>query len=95
MDDAQLRVVLTQTSLLPELKQNQEKTNRLLIDLHSLEEVVNREVPLLAPSGSTLSSDLAYVIYTSGSTGKPKGVEISQQSLAEHIHEASAMYDIQ
>ncbi|MEO0683696.1 MAG: amino acid adenylation domain-containing protein, partial [Cyanobacteria bacterium J06649_11] len=85
LDDAQLRVVLTQTSLLPELKQNQEKTNRLLIDLHSLEEVVNCEVPLLAPSGSTLSSDLAYVIYTSGSTGKPKGVQITHHSVVNFL----------
>ena len=38
--------------------------------------------------------DLAYVIYTSGSTGKPKGVQIEHGSLANYVHWATRIFEI-
>ena len=46
------------------------------------------------PSNPTPADGLAYVIYTSGSTGKPKGVCIEHQSLANHIVESAALYEV-
>ena len=46
------------------------------------------------PSDPTPAEGLAYVIYTSGSTGKPKGVCIEHRSLANHIVQTAALYDV-
>ena len=46
------------------------------------------------PSDPTPADGLAYVIYTSGSTGKPKGVCIEHSSLANHVVETAALYDV-
>ncbi len=38
--------------------------------------------------------DLAYIIYTSGSTGRPKGVQIEHGNLANYVHWATRVFDV-
>ena len=77
LEDSDAAVILTQTSLLPELPKNK----ALVICMDDLP---------LSPSAKEKSrtakpDDLAYIIYTSGSTGKPKGVQIHHQAVVNFL----------
>jgi amino acid adenylation domain-containing protein len=69
------RLLLTQTSLIPELPEH--GATCIALD----RERFTSPLPALRAK----PGELAYVIYTSGSTGKPKGVQIEQRSLANFV----------
>ncbi|MBN3990706.1 MAG: amino acid adenylation domain-containing protein [Nostoc sp. NMS2] len=80
LEDAQVRVLLTQQSLLDRLPQHQAQlvcldTDAQLISLCSQDN----------PISDMQATNLAYVIYTSGSTGQPKGVAMNQLALGNLI----------
>ncbi|HEY0604260.1 MAG TPA: amino acid adenylation domain-containing protein, partial [Herpetosiphonaceae bacterium] len=85
LQDAQVRVLVTQTALrayLPDL-------DIPVIDLG--QEQLDSQ-PEHAPSSAVAADNLAYLIYTSGSTGRPKGVAISHRSAAAFIHWSLATF---
>ncbi|MBE8967603.1 non-ribosomal peptide synthase/polyketide synthase, partial [Nostocales cyanobacterium LEGE 12452] len=79
LEDAQVRVLLTQQQLLEKLSGHQGQVVCL-----------DTEAGLISQSSQdnaiafVQATNLAYVIYTSGSTGKPKGVVISHEAIAYH-----------
>jgi amino acid adenylation domain-containing protein len=81
LEDAQVSVLLTQSSLTKELP----KTSAQVVVLDVETEALSRY-----HSENTKShlgpENLAYVIYTSGSTGTPKGVMISHQSVVNFLN---------
>lgn len=88
LDDAQVVVLLTQSSLLEKAPQ----VPTICLD---------RDWGAIAPESrenldtQTAPENLVYVIYTSGSTGKPKGVEIEQAGLLNLIDWHQSVYQIQ
>jgi len=75
LDDADVRVVLTQAELENRLPKAEREV--IVLDEDASDGFRERAVPSKARL-----SQLAYVIYTSGSTGTPKGVMITHESLA-------------
>ena len=80
LENAQVRVLLTQRQLIESLPLHQAS----LICLDTDWEVIARQSEENPAIGVT-PDNLAYVIYTSGSTGKPKGVTMSHHSLSNLI----------
>jgi amino acid adenylation domain-containing protein len=81
LEDAQVSVLLTQTSLVEVMPQH--KAQVVCLDTHwhyiaqqSQENLFCKLTP----------DNLAYVIYTSGSTGKPKGVQIPHSALSNFLY---------
>ncbi|MCA2621159.1 MULTISPECIES: non-ribosomal peptide synthase/polyketide synthase [unclassified Microcystis] len=76
LEDSQVPLLLTQSSLIDKLPNHQAKTVFLA---ETWEEIkpMNRD----NLTGKVTASNLANVIYTSGSTGKPKGVMVEHQGL--------------
>ncbi|NJL38964.1 MAG: amino acid adenylation domain-containing protein [Leptolyngbyaceae cyanobacterium SM1_4_3] len=78
-EDAQISVLLTQTSLLP------------LLSLPELTVCLDRDPEVIAthstanPNCLVQPEHLAYVIYTSGSTGQPKGVQIPHRAVVNFL----------
>jgi amino acid adenylation domain-containing protein len=79
LDDARVKVLLTQNSLFKFLPHTSAEV--LCIDHWK---TFSGENTAPVSSGVT-SSDLAYVIYTSGSTGKPKGVQLEHRSVVNFL----------
>ncbi|PYQ44522.1 MAG: hypothetical protein DMF77_07045 [Acidobacteria bacterium] len=77
LEDAQVRVLLTQESLRPSLPASAEV---LCIDAAPLS-AESREAPEVA----VRPDHLAYLIYTSGSTGRPKGVQVPHGALSNFL----------
>jgi len=75
LNDAQPRVLITQTGLTEKLSEGIWKA----VTVAGNREIENYSND--APANQVTSDSLAYVIYTSGSTGRPKGVEITHASL--------------
>lgn len=78
LNDAGIRVLLTQKKLEPDLRSA--GSDRQIICLDGDQKHLadfSRE----NPANPTRTDHLAYVIYTSGSTGEPKGVELTHQNL--------------
>ncbi|MFF2013860.1 amino acid adenylation domain-containing protein [Streptomyces sp. NPDC058195] len=76
IEDAELPVLITQSSVLPDLPAS--KATALCVDELRDELATEPTDPLGLPVQDT---DLAYVIYTSGSTGRPKGVQLPHRAL--------------
>jgi amino acid adenylation domain-containing protein len=79
LDEAKVRVLVTQQTLSPQLPEN--SAQKIFLDPDA--EELTRESEQDPASGVT-PENLAYVIYTSGSTGKPKGIMIEHGSLANY-----------
>ncbi len=75
LNDAQPRVLITQTGLTEKLSEGIWKA----VTVAGNREIENYSND--APANQVTPDSLAYVIYTSGSTGRPKGVEITHASL--------------
>ncbi|HEX8190221.1 MAG TPA: amino acid adenylation domain-containing protein, partial [Pyrinomonadaceae bacterium] len=80
LEDAGVRVLLTQESLLPELPGHAARVLALDRDRQSWAAESAANLGRAAEPGH-----LAYVIYTSGSTGRPKGVEIPHRALVNFL----------
>ena len=81
LEDAQLRVVVTQLELTSHLPASAGEVVCLDADWSGIgeEDAANLDAV-------STSSSLAYVIYTSGSTGWPKGVMIEHRSLMNYLY---------
>src|SRR6185503_12381881 len=82
IDDAAVRVLLTQKELLRQLPELAE-TRVVSLD-GDWSEIASLESTNL--KSAVLAGNPAYVIYTSGSTGRPNGVSISHAGLANLVH---------
>src|SRR5271166_3232546 len=81
LDDARIKLLLTQAPLLPSIPATSADVVRLDPDWHAFQ----RED--CGPVAADVSpSNLAYVIYTSGSTGKPKGVQLEHRSVVNFLY---------
>ncbi|MGZ5581459.1 MAG: amino acid adenylation domain-containing protein, partial [Methylobacter sp.] len=87
VEDAQILVLLTQSSLTETLPATQAQ----ILCMDSAAESLRKLDPLNIRSAVT-PENLAYVIYTSGSTGKPKGVAINHQNTAAFIAWAKTVF---
>lgn len=76
LNDAQVKVLLVESEVLPKLS-IPDMTTVLPIEEWGCVETCSIQNPISA----VLSNHLAYVIYTSGSTGKPKGVLLEHRGL--------------
>ena len=81
LKDADVSVLLTQSSLLKRLPGHKART----VCLDSNWDVVARE-DQENPNNLTTPDNLAYVIYTSGSTGSPNGVQILHRSVVNFLN---------
>ncbi len=79
MEDAELAIVVTQSSLADGLPDG---VHGVRLDASEAELVSQSPLNLPASAGA---SDLAYVIYTSGSTGRPKGVMLEHRSVVNFL----------
>ena len=89
LEDAQARVVLTQSWLDSEIDWPASVT-RIAVDMPD-----GRAANLAPLQRAQCADDLAYVIYTSGSTGKPKGVMISHRGAVNTIFDINRRFDVQ
>src|SRR5262249_14879083 len=80
LEDAKVKVVLTQQRLLERLRESEAKV--VCLDIDSDEIAKERDGNL---AGGATADNLAYVIYTSGSTGKPKGVQIPHSAVVNFL----------
>ncbi|MEM1391731.1 MAG: amino acid adenylation domain-containing protein [Cyanobacteria bacterium P01_H01_bin.150] len=80
VNDADVEIVITKTSLIYRLPNNQ--TKLVLIDDNQFSSTAN----LSNPVNTTKPKNLAYVIYTSGSTGKPKATMIEHRGCVNHCY---------
>src|SRR6185437_12263332 len=87
LQDAQVSIVLTKTSLLKQLPDGT-ATILCLDDL----EAVFAEMSVENPISQVQEHNLAYLIYTSGSTGRPKGVAITHHNLWHSTQARPAYY---
>ncbi len=83
MSDANISVLLTQSSLASILPEHQAQLVYLDSDWEKIA-AHSQKNPIITNTGE----NLAYVIYTSGSTGKPKGVMISHHALSRFAQTA-------
>jgi non-ribosomal peptide synthetase component F len=89
LEDAQVKVLLTQASLLDKLPTHIEQT--VCIDRDSNQ--IAQQPPNNLNEVVT-STDLAHIVYTSGSTGKPKGVMLTHGNLSHYAHSLQLAFDI-
>ena len=87
LEDIQPAVLITQTSVEPQLPSFSGKIIRLDSDRNKLSKKSKAN-----PASEISGRNLAYVIYTSGSTGKPKGVGITHSNAATLMHWAREVY---
>jgi len=80
LDEAQVRVLVTQQALIPQLPDS--SAQRIYLDSDAEDLMCESEQD---PASGVAPENLAYVIYTSGSTGKPKGIMIEHGSLANYV----------
>jgi len=80
LDDARIKLLLSQTPLLPSIPATSADVVSLDPDWHAFQREDCGPV-----SVDVSPSNLAYVIYTSGSTGRPKGVQLEHRSVANFL----------
>jgi amino acid adenylation domain-containing protein len=80
LEDAHIRLLLTQQHLVPKLPTNLAQRICLDADWPTI-----AEGPITNPTSGVTSDNLAYVIYTSGSTGRPKGVMSTHQGIINRL----------
>jgi amino acid adenylation domain-containing protein len=80
LEDAQVRVIVTEERLLSSLPVTDARHVCLDRDRDAIQ-----SAPSGPPNAECHPEQLAYVIYTSGSTGKPKGVEIPHGALVNFL----------
>jgi len=80
LEDAQVPVLLTQSSLKEKLPETQAQIVCLDVEAEKLPRLSSENIV-----SGVGSENLAYVIYTSGSTGNPKGVQIGHLSLLNFL----------
>ncbi|MFN6478153.1 non-ribosomal peptide synthetase [Nostoc sp. DedQUE07] len=87
LEDAQVKVLLTQQQLVEKLPQHQAQVVCLDTEWEFISQSSqdNAIAQLTVDIASVQATNLAYVIYTSGSTGKPKGVMLSHRNLCNHM----------
>lgn len=83
LEDAEIRILLTQDALVDRLPR-QAATALVLDDI-----MASAGQTVDAPETGVTPDDLAYMIYTSGSTGLPKGVRVSHRNL---VHSTTARF---
>ncbi len=88
LEDAQVRVLLTQQHLAEKLQPHQAHAVYLDSDWDKIAQ--NSESN---PLNGTTPSNLAYVIYTSGSTGLPKGVLVNHNNVTRLFAATQPRYD--
>ena len=88
LEDAEVKVVLTQERLINRLEGDQAQ----LVCLDRDWEAISRESAGRLKS-KVAAENLAYVIYTSGSTGRPKGVEVRHESVVHLIETAQPLFE--
>jgi amino acid adenylation domain-containing protein len=95
VEDAGIRVLLTQSHLLEQLSDLELKTLCLDSELEAIASNENAS-PVAGEHGQSEvgPQDLAYVIYTSGSTGKPKGVMTPHRAVTNMILWMQATYEM-
>jgi len=81
LDDSEVRILLTQESLIPKCSDRNSHIFCLDRDWHRLTQLSEKN-----PENQVKPSNLAYMIYTSGSTGRPKGVMITHENVVAFIH---------
>ncbi|MDZ8065210.1 MAG: amino acid adenylation domain-containing protein [Nostoc sp. DedQUE08] len=86
LEDAQVKVLLTQQQVVEKLPQHQAQVVCLDTEWEFISQSSqdNAIAQLTVDIASVQATNLAYVIYTSGSTGKPKGVMIPHGAIANH-----------
>jgi amino acid adenylation domain-containing protein/non-ribosomal peptide synthase protein (TIGR01720 family) len=88
-DDADLKVLLTQTRLAETFSQSRS----VVINIDEAWEKIEQE-SVSNPISQVRADNLAYVIYTSGSTGKPKGVMIPHYGLVNYLSWCTKAYAV-
>jgi amino acid adenylation domain-containing protein len=81
LDDAQPSVIVTHSSVAPDLP----PANAKLVSIDRIGRELDRCSPDLSIAGP-VADGVAYVIYTSGSTGQPKGVQVTHRPLVNFLH---------
>jgi surfactin family lipopeptide synthetase A len=90
LDDSGAPVLLTQTSVRPQLPDYPGQ----IVDLDADWNVLAQE-PQTNPTDVAVTPDhLAYMIYTSGSTGKPKGVLVPHRGLCNLVAAQIPIFDV-
>ncbi|CAG0936139.1 nonribosomal peptide synthetase DhbF [Thermoflexales bacterium] len=90
LDDTQVTVLLTQSSMMGQMPQG--KAQVLCLDTDGQAIAAESQAN---PSGNADATNLAYVLYTSGSTGRPKGVAITQRSVVAMIAWAQTIFSLE
>jgi amino acid adenylation domain-containing protein len=90
LEDAQVKLILSQSHLEIELSSSQSKWINLDRSSHLITQQSTKHC-----LNAIDSQNLAYVIYTSGSTGKPKGVAVSHTALVNYTLEIAKQFQIE
>ncbi len=89
LEDAEVRVLLTQQKLQPLFSEHKHTILCLDSDWDTL---ADESAEIFESSAA--ANNLAYVIYTSGSTGKPKGVELEHRGLVNLVTWHQRIYNL-
>ncbi|MGL5924489.1 amino acid adenylation domain-containing protein [Chroococcidiopsis sp.] len=92
LDDTQVAIVLTQSSLAPLLKQSWGDRQLICLDT-DWKTIATYDDE--TPNSNVIANNLAYVIYTSGSTGKPKGVLVEHRGLCNVVQAQIQAFNLQ
>lgn len=93
MEDAEVRIVLTQADLRPHLEQSTSSASRSFVCFDSGWDQIAQE-PVTTPPTNARPENLAYMIYTSGSTGRPKGVLLEHRGLCNLVNAQAKAFNL-